>query len=171
MGLNNLKKRWSLNTSRKHSLVEGIADLEARAPSPAIPMDSKRVLALSERQRLESPSLHTTPNFTKHIDRSPTSPRTESGHVLGSLSFEDEETSAGGEPLFYDDFPLRAIPEEFKPKTKAQDLGAMEEQQHSNKRSSCPDPKDETYDDSPKRQLRTQGPMRIVQSRDRSVLL
>jgi hypothetical protein len=165
MGLNDLKRRWSFNTSRKQAEIF----TDAEAPSPTIPMDSKRGLARSDKQRLEVPSSLATPNFSKHVDRAPTPTRKASGRLPVSLSFEDEEASARGEPLFHHDFPSRSIPKEFKPYPRARAPGAMEGRPSSENRSINTEFGEDKQDCSDERRSRAQSPVRIVPSRDRLV--
>jgi hypothetical protein len=78
--------------------------------------------------------------------------------------------SATGEPLFHHDFPSRSIPKEFKPSTRAQGFGIMDGREYSDTRFMNQENETSNIDLAHERQPRSQSPMKIALSRDRSVV-
>lgn len=163
MGFHDLKKRFSSSTSLVYR-DGGISDIET--PSPTVPMDSKRAKARSEKQRLDQLSTYAAQDhYSNHVDQAPTSLSKGIGNLPTSPTSNSGSNLAAGEPLFYDDYPARSFPTEFKPQTRARDFGSTEEKHDTQKRAVRMD-LDQEQEYVQLRRSRAQTPVIIDPSRD-----
>jgi hypothetical protein len=140
MGLHDFKKRFSSHPNAKNgpsSIEKKEAPSEIEAPSPTVPMDSRRRLQVqqvrSEKQRVGVMAPRVPTTYAIHATQDGSSGKSHDAGLSGKEFMRHEplptspssyggSISGSGEPLFQDNFAARPVPQEFKPHLRTRDL-------------------------------------------------